>query len=41
MAVQCEAMIVTHNRKDFVGAERLGIIVRTPAEFLKMLRESQ
>jgi predicted nucleic acid-binding protein len=41
VAVQCNAMIVTHNRKDFVGAEKLGVIVRTPAEFLRMLRESQ
>jgi len=41
VAVQCNAMIVTHNRKDFVAAEELGVIVRTPAEFLRMLRESQ
>jgi putative PIN family toxin of toxin-antitoxin system len=40
VAVQCNAMIVTHNRRDFVGAEQLGVIVRTPAEFLRMLRES-
>jgi putative PIN family toxin of toxin-antitoxin system len=41
VAVQCRAMIITHNRRDFVGAERLGVAVRTPAEFLKMLRENQ
>ena len=41
VAVQWNAMIVTQNRKDFVGAEELGVIVRTPAEFLRMLRESQ
>ena len=41
VAVECNAMIVTQNRKDFVGAEELGVIVRTPAEFLRMLRESQ
>jgi predicted nucleic acid-binding protein len=41
VAVQCNAMIVTHNSKDFLGAEELGVIVRTPAEFLRMLRESQ
>jgi len=41
VAVQCGAMIITHNRKDFVGAEQLGVVVRTPAEFLKVLREGQ
>jgi putative PIN family toxin of toxin-antitoxin system len=41
VAVQCGAMIITHNRKDFVGAEQLGVMVRTPAEFLKMLRQGQ
>jgi putative PIN family toxin of toxin-antitoxin system len=41
VAVQCRAMIITHNKKDFVGAEQLGVVVRTPAEFLKMLREGQ
>src|SRR5260370_36195893 len=41
VAVQCGAMIITHNRKDFVGAEQLGVMVRPPAEFLKMLREGQ
>lgn len=41
VAVQCGAMIITHNKKDFVGAEQLGVMVRTPAEFLKMLREGQ
>lgn len=41
VAVQCNAMIVTYNKKDFVGAEELGVIVRAPAEVLRMLRESQ
>lgn len=41
VAVQRNAMIVTHNRRDFVGAEEVGVIVRTPGEFLRMLRESQ
>src|SRR4029077_6853827 len=41
VAVQCRAMIVTHNERDFVGAERFGISVRSPAEFLKILREGQ
>ena len=39
VAVQCRAMIVTHNTKHFVGAERHGVPIRTPAEFVKMLRE--
>ena len=41
VAVQCRAMIVTHNRRDFQGAERLGVRVSTPAEFLKVLREDR
>jgi len=41
VAAQSGAMIVTHNTKDFAGAERLGVAVRTPAEFLKILREGQ
>ena len=40
VAAQSGAMIVTHNTKDFTGTERLGV-VRTPAEFLKILREGQ
>ena len=38
VAAQSGAMIVTHNTKDFAG---LGVAVRTPAEFLKILREGQ
>jgi predicted nucleic acid-binding protein len=41
VAAECRAMIVTHNKKDFVGVEQLGVLVKTPAEFLKMLREGQ
>ena len=41
VAVQCGALIITHNRKDFVGAEELRVMVKTPAEFLKMLRQDQ
>lgn len=29
--------IITHNRRDFRNAERFGLIVLTPAEFLKMI----
>jgi hypothetical protein len=39
--VQCGAIIVTHNRKDFEGAGRLGVVLQTPAEFLRMLRERE
>lgn len=38
VAVQSRAMIITHNKKDFVGAEQFGVVVKTPGEFLKMLR---
>ena len=34
VAVQCGAMIITHNGRDFVAAERFGVQVLTPAEFL-------
>jgi hypothetical protein len=34
-------MIITHNRKDFVGAERFGVSVRTPVESLKLLRRGE
>ena len=39
LAVEAGAMIVTHNKADFGGAARFGIVVKTPSEFLKMLRE--
>ena len=39
VAVQCGAMIVTHNTKDFAVAKQFDVAVRTPAEFLKILRE--
>jgi putative PIN family toxin of toxin-antitoxin system len=41
VAVACRAMIITHNKRDFAGAEELGVPVRTPSEFLKILREGQ
>ena len=31
-------VLVTHNRRDFVGSERLGVTVLTPAEFLMRIR---
>jgi putative PIN family toxin of toxin-antitoxin system len=33
--------IVTHNVRDFAGAERFGVGVLTPAEFLRKLERSQ
>ena len=32
--------IVTHNVRDFAGAERFGVGVLTPAEFLRKLKEN-
>jgi predicted nucleic acid-binding protein len=36
VAAGCDA-VVTHNTRDFVGAERFGIDVLTPAAFLLRL----
>jgi putative PIN family toxin of toxin-antitoxin system len=33
VAVQCRAMIVTHNQKDFVGVEQFGVAVKRLANF--------
>jgi putative PIN family toxin of toxin-antitoxin system len=41
LAVESRAIIVTHNKAHFTGAANFGIVVKTPAEFLKMLRENQ
>ena len=41
LAVESRAIIVTHNKADFIGAARFGIEVKTPSEFLKVLREEQ
>ena len=41
LAIESRAIIVTHNVADFGSAGRFGITVKTPAEFLKMLREDQ
>jgi len=37
LAVACQAVIVTYNQRDFVGAERFGVSVLTPVEFLRTL----
>lgn len=36
VAAQCRGIIVTHNKRHFVEAERFRIPVKTPAEFLEM-----
>jgi len=41
LAVQCAAIIVTHNRRDFEGAARFGVEVRTPSEMLTMLEDAK
>lgn len=38
LAVESEAMVITHNVRDFAGAGKFGVTVRTPQEFLKILR---
>jgi putative PIN family toxin of toxin-antitoxin system len=40
VAAGCDA-VVTHNIRDFSGAERLGIEVLTPGTFLQVLRGSK
>jgi putative PIN family toxin of toxin-antitoxin system len=40
VAVECHAIIVTHNKRDFAGAERFGISVLTPGEFLRTIEEN-
>jgi putative PIN family toxin of toxin-antitoxin system len=36
VAAGCEA-IITHNRRDFAGVEKLKLGIRSPAEFLKQI----
>ncbi|HWN42867.1 MAG TPA: putative toxin-antitoxin system toxin component, PIN family [Thermoanaerobaculia bacterium] len=38
VAAGCEA-IVTHNQRDFAGAERLGVRIDAPRDFLRILEE--
>ena len=38
VAAGCEA-IVTHDQRDFVGAERLGVRIDAPRDFLRILEE--
>ncbi len=39
LAVASAQFIVTYNRRDFTGAEKFGITVVTPHEFLKRIGE--
>jgi len=41
VAVQCDAVIVTHNIRDFSQAVALGVAVKTPAEILEILRKGE
>ena len=41
VAVESDAMIITHNTKHFAGADRFGVFVKTPSEFLKIVREGE
>ena len=41
LAVRANAIIVTFNHRDFVGAEAFGIQVLRPIDFLKLLGEAQ
>ena len=40
VAVECRATIVTLNKRDFAGASRFSIPIRTPGEFIRDLRAS-
>jgi putative PIN family toxin of toxin-antitoxin system len=40
VAASCEA-IVTHNQRDFVGTDRLGVQIYAPKEFLRILEEQK
>jgi len=40
VAAECR-FIVTHNIKDFRGAERFGILIVKPGEFLRVLQEER
>lgn len=40
VAAGCEA-VVTHNRRDFTGAERLNVQIHGPKDFLKILEQQQ
>lgn len=39
VAAGCEA-VITHNQRDFVGTERLGVRIDAPRDFLRILEET-
>ena len=39
LAVAAQCRVVTHNIRDFSGAERFGVEVMTPGKFLHLLKE--
>jgi len=39
VAAGCQS-IITHNVRDFAGAERLGVSILRPSQFLRQLEES-
>jgi predicted nucleic acid-binding protein len=41
LAMQCDAMIVTHNARDFAAARKFGVSVLDPPEALAMLKETK
>jgi len=40
VAVECHAAIVTFNKRDFSGADRFGIRIQTPGEFMRVLEKA-
>jgi putative PIN family toxin of toxin-antitoxin system len=41
LAVESGATIITYNRRDFAGSEKFGVVVMTPAEFLRDLMRNK
>ncbi len=41
LGIASGAMIVTHNTKHFMAAERFGVAVQTPSQFLGVLRRNK
>ncbi|MGC9948857.1 MAG: PIN domain-containing protein [Bryobacteraceae bacterium] len=40
VAVECRAVIVTFNKRHFAGADRFGIPIQTPGEFMRALEKA-
>lgn len=40
VAVDCHAVIATFNKRDFAGADRFGMPVQTPGEFMRALERT-